>query len=348
MNFSLFFSLKMIQGIENTDYSKKIGNNHYVPENFGSTHPFVEKPQNISSQLNELPDFAKYLFLDKKIPEEDKDLFQEDFLLKYMDDLYFRETTEGQYIYLIREEKRGIYHYYGVGDELIVDEKLQDIPGARILRIKVESKVTVYPFYTLRYQTTNDANVGFAYSRCGIVSNNEHFSESYNRLIDTGASYSTIPFMDRWNYDLREYSQENVSSSRYSLNVSELKNNIRTQDIIPLSGLGNMLVLKIIWKIPILFSIDGLPPIRVSDMIVPLEKIDDFYILGIDILRRHTLIMSSTNMKTDIKILPSERINNTLSEEMNITITKTSVSIGDTFKNITGFSSKVSSPSSKK
>jgi hypothetical protein len=76
---------------------------------------------------------------------------------------------------------------------------------------------------------------------------------------------------------------------------------------------------KIVWDSPLLFSFESLPPVSLSECIIP--KYNDNFV-GMDIISQHTIFLSSKGGQTDIRIFPSE-----YSEEV-YTITKSGISGG--------------------
>jgi hypothetical protein len=57
------------------------------------------------------------------------------------------------------------------------------------------------------------------------------------------------------------------------------------------------------WKRPILISIESWPPVMVNRSFVP-NTDDDF--MGVDVLSKHTIILSSKNMEADLRIYAGE------------------------------------------
>ena len=83
------------------------------------------------------------------------------------------------------------------------------------------------------------------------------------------------------------------------------------------TGSGSTPYISVRFKKPLEFNVDNLPPILILEMVVPREYCETLNVLGSDVLFKHKIIISSSNMKVDIKFLPSEQNNystNTLNE----------------------------------
>lgn len=147
--------------------------------------------------------------------------------------------------------------------------------------------------------------------------------------------------MNHWNYQTQEYKDETHGFGRYDFNYSSLNSNIERKNPLEMDTAGGgTLFIKITWKEAIDISIGDLPAVKVKYMIVPVKYIEDLNVIGMDIICKHTLIMSSKNGNMDLKILPSELI-----EENQTTLRKvTSTVLSKTDNLITNIRKSVSNP----
>lgn len=227
-----------------------------------------------------------------------------------MADRSFRNECQENYIYFLK------WKLFGIGvtrQDLSIPDSY---PGINILRVLItDNPVTEY-LMPIFFQTgiNIDSNIVPRLPRINFNINcsnldsisNSKFTE--HRLLDTGSNYSTIPFLDKWNYETGiSYRNESIGSGRYSFNCSTLNNNIENVDILPLeTGAGDALFKKLTWKDPLLCSIGDLFPIRVKYMIVPVKYTPNLNIIGFDIISKHIMILSSKGMEIDIKFFSSE------------------------------------------
>lgn len=128
------------------------------------------------------------------------------------------------------------------------------------------------------------------------------------KLIDTGASYTTIPNPNKWNCRTQKYNITNMGRRTNPLeilndNIDEVVNLILETG----NGTNNFQIVK--WKVPLKISIGTLPQVNVRRMIAPNDETQkDVNVLGFDIISKHTIVISSRNNKVDMLITAGESL----------------------------------------
>lgn len=267
--------------------------------------------------LTEVPVFASLVFTDKYIKESEKIKFINKFLYKYLEDKEFRKNVQNYMLYFHNKKLYGVL--------ASIDEVEPNKLGHELLGIQISDSPTIgylLPIAQANIFVGQLANPKLPHISCICTNINFDLNIKEERLFDTGSSFSTIPFINDWDYINGMYlkpEEQDIFSRKINYDCTKLNQNILTiTKVIYISGTGNMEMNEVIWKEPIFLSIDDLPPIRLKKMIVPVNKVRDLNILGIDMIFRHTVIISSNNYNVDIKFLPSEQIGNiSLQEDIN-------------------------------
>jgi hypothetical protein len=258
--------------------------------------------------LDDLPRFARCILTDKQITSKEKRKFVRKVLIPYFTDENMKREWSEKYLYFVDRK------LYAIADEYYsrtIHDELPGIPGSKIVKMLISEnppKVYMLPVAQYTYNLTGTALVKvdtfFYYDGAQI-------RDSLLRLVDTGSTYSTIPFIECWNYETLSYNSVSLSR-KYAFNPENLNNNIDDVSDLELeTGNGKCDYMQVLWREPLLFSIEDLPPVKVYKMIVKKEepRRDDITkILGFDIISKHTMIISSRDMRVDIKFLPSEQI----------------------------------------
>lgn len=256
----------------------------------------------------ELPSFARIIFSNKLFKHSDK-IKIKDFLIDYMNNVNdYQHEFEGNYIVFINRKLDGIYSSNRFEK---TNSKFDfDIGKDEIITVKITKNQEFCQLNNLGQTTikgkTNDENSYKCFStNCSIKYNNEEIFQKY--IIDTGAYKTVIPHLHKWNYKTLKYDNKNLGRRS---TASMLNENIVCSDIVETKCVGNIVnFYNVIFKKSVDFSINGLHPVKIPSMIVPVEKTNVCQLLGIDIICKHTMIISSTNNAVDIKFYSNESIN---------------------------------------
>ncbi len=256
----------------------------------------------IDIDADKLPRFVHMVFSEHMISDKEKFRFVDEFLLKYLNDDEFRKESQELDIFFV---------YFKFWNKLGMDRNDADIPrdtpGTRVLSFTVTDNPVIEYFLPIRGQVNVDIH-----SSLPKIDTKIYVRDDYNiherRLLDTGASYTTIPGLDYWDYETGvQYKDYSIGAGRNSFNFNELNDNIFSAKNIDLNcAEGGVIFKKIILIKPIFISIDGLPPVSIKEMIAPLKKTDDMNVIGFDMIKKHTIIISSYEGVPSFKVLASE------------------------------------------
>lgn len=237
--------------------------------------------------LDKIPEFAKIIFSDEKYVGKEK--FVKHFLLRYIRDKNFRKYTEGMNVFFSDFKYHGVLEYE--------DIKNFNIPGYKKIIVEVnENPKDEYLLMQVNVNIGHYTDNNFGYTNLTIKYKNKTYKE--RRLIDTGATYSTIPCIDDWDYDNLIY-----------FNNSDLTKNIEVAKSSPfITGGGKIEFKKIIWKEELNVGIENLPMLKTKFSVVPQKFTKNLNIIGMDIIPYYTMILSSYNGQVSMKILPSENL----------------------------------------
>ena len=242
-----------------------------------------------------IPLFAQLIFKDENYADEEKFKFKEYFLNKYLKSPSFRKEVEGFYIFFFEHKLFAVYE-----KKEHIDPK---IPGYKLMGYKISEN---YEKQSIMYTSQINISGGdlnkfnLAKVNCICSFPDINMSVSEKRLIDTGSTYTSIPFINEWDFSKQFYNSEFEHSYALNTNILSLVKEVFDTA----NGDSDYIILT--WRIPLLISVDTLHPVKIKEMIVPIKYLNNFTILGVDVIFRHTVIISSKNYFVDIKFLPSE------------------------------------------
>ena len=254
----------------------------------------------------DLPSFARQIFSLQGISNETKLEIVNKVLIPYMEDKEFHKSVQGKYIFLLEDKFSGVY----------IHRKLSripvDYPGYKILEVLISDNPPTVDFFSVYQETINVSN-GLTIKVDRKI-HLDNFIISEKVLIDSGASLTTIPAMNHWNFKTKEYKQiSDGYGGRYEFNYSSLNSNIERKNTLEVcTAVGISSYTKITWKEPINISIGDLPTIKIKYMVVPEKYIENLDVIGMDVISKHTMILSSKGMNMDLKIFPSEHIDSSV------------------------------------
>lgn len=251
---------------------------------------------------SEMPTFMSIILTNKKYSDNIKKQLVDKLMYKYMEDEELRNNLEGYRIIFLDNKFLGIYE--NVRSAPIPENypgwKIRCVP---ILKDRIAGYLMVHQVIV---NIGKDERPNLARVNTLIYINEEDYIED-EKLIDTGASYTTIPFPEKWDVETGTYKIKNFGRRPNPLAI--LNNNIESVDDLKLKTSNGESTHSIVeWKIPLKLSVGGLQPVEIKHMTAPLiNEQKQTNVLGFDVLSKHTLIMSSRDMCFNIQIMSSER-----------------------------------------
>ena len=244
----------------------------------------------------EIPSFIQALISDVNFAEDVKWFFVLKAMPKYLNDSDLRERANGKMLVFYKNVFLGIF----------LDHKYAPIPEGAYGSDIGGVEIMIEPGgYLLVHQVIVDigSNLRPNLARTEITC----FCDETNyiqelKLIDTGASYTTIPNPNKWNPIIKKYNFTNMGRRTNHLEI--LNDNIdEVTNLILETGNGTNIFQIVKWKIPLKISIGTLPSVNVRRMIAPIDESQQgVNVLGFDIISKHTIVISSRNNKVDMLI----------------------------------------------
>lgn len=277
-----------------------------------------------------VPDFAKAVFVDRFIPNSLKVAYIEEFLTHYIHNPQFKRENDGKYIvfsffddeldFFIINSKDELLGRKDVGKvrDVIPIGPLREIYSAMIScrekKVSVEStksKVTI-PSQKLQ------RNISFIKSnhyriKCGMTLSEKYignddpnirFDVNLHCIFDTGADATFLFLPQYWDFEKHNFvrnSGDPVIDQWHDnvLHVEPILNNVACG--------GKSHVDTIFFKNPLYVSINGLDPVPIYQMIVPLfppKNVEEFLLLiGLDVINQYSSIISRFDGKVCLRIM---------------------------------------------
>lgn len=251
----------------------------------------------------DVPVFIQGIYSDDRNTNTDKIKMTHEFILKYLTDEEYASSIRGlcvvyldfSFFAIMGEKEAGILNLstYKKRGNIMVLLEIEDDP---------EKKYLMYSNQVTISDTSPEktARIDFI-----IYIGDEKIIEK--RLCDTGASYTTIPYPHLWDYEKLKY-KEDQPGGRYDFDTSTLNSMIKSTKNLKLSVASAVdktvyNYLTVTFKEEIDVSIGSLKPVKISKMIVPKVEIKDLYIIGIDVLFKHVIIVSPGKFNIEMKIM---------------------------------------------
>lgn len=253
-----------------------------------------------------IPYFIKAIYSNNRVRNDNKIKMTHEFILKYLTDEEYASSIRGlsivyldfSFFAIMDEEEAGLLNLtiYKKRGNVMLLLKIEDNPEKKYLMFS--NQLTINDI-----STEKTARVNFI-----IYVGDEKITEK--RLCDTGASYTTIPYPELWDYENLKY-KEDQPGGRYDFDTSTLNSIIKTTSELTLSVASpteeyEPNYLTVVFKKEIDVSIGDLPPVQLSQMIVPKVEVKNLDIIGIDVLFKHIIIVTpaSCTSGTEMKIMP--------------------------------------------
>jgi hypothetical protein len=289
------------------------------PEIEYEIEPEFDYNQNEYLTEESVPNFAKAVFIDPYIKNSLKQEFLDEFLVPYLTDYSFRNKNKGKYIVFLNKKKYLIINNHddlaSVGD--INDGKLcihiGELPKigntfvSKVIINREEGDTLV--------KKADGGNLNIFKQNpykitCGITHipevRTDHiaFDNNISCIVDTGADISYLFLFKYWKFDVSNFTNNIIngtteywSSRHYSTERIETSaaNNIQC------------LVDLIVLHTPLYISINGLNPVPIMHLLVPIKRpicdTNFTYLIGQDILTQHTYIQSKFDGKVQLRII---------------------------------------------
>lgn len=180
--------------------------------------------------ISELPQFAQIVFVNKHISDKEKFRFVELVLNPYMTDQDFRDGSQEHYVFFVT------WRLFGIAKTTKEMNVPPEYPGYNIYGVLMTDN-------PIKAYLLSLAQVGISINSCmnpnlpRIEFNSYYNDHIYKekRLVDTGASYTTIPVLDKWDYiSGNGYLDQIEGIGRYTYNYSVLNDNIESVFDLPI------------------------------------------------------------------------------------------------------------------
>jgi len=280
--------------------------------------PYFEYKQQGLTDEN-VPNFAKAMFIDPFIKNHLKQKFIDTFLLKYVNDRQFRVKNKGKYIVIIdnseyeivnnEQESIALRNYQKGGKLNIYIGDLMKFNGgvSKVVFDRSEgfSKLKTSDGTTIDIYKQNHYKLKCGITHLPTLQNNcVAFDNNIECVYDTGCDISFLFLLNLWNFNkfkfneiarngTTEYWNDNnfKKIERIEFNIAD--NNITFVNLIELDN-------------PLYISINGLNPVPIYTLIVPIIEPENhksmMFLIGLDIINQHTSIISKFNNKVELRI----------------------------------------------
>lgn len=302
------------------DYLSQFVDLNYIPppKKIYKYEPYFEyRKQGLTDE--NVPDFAKVIFINPFIKNRLKQEFIDTFLLNYIKSKRFKDEYNGKYIVILNNldytivnsiDESVALNDYQIGGKIniFIGELFTVRAGVSTVILKREQghqtfekidgeKISVHKQETYKV-------------KCGITHNEtiQYGSVAYNKdiecLYDIGCEISYLFLPELWDFELNkfkdnirngttEYWNKNYFNNTHSIYLTIADNNKTVVNLIHL-------------KNPLYITINGLNPVPVYYLLIPLlepeEESNMLFLIGLDIINQHSSIISKFNGKVELRI----------------------------------------------
>lgn len=303
-----------------TDYLQQFVDPNYVapPKTIYKYEPYFEYRQKGVTDEN-LPDFAYVFFTNRFIKNTLKQEFLDNFLIKYLTDKKFKARHDGKYIVVLNNTEYVIVNSIEDSDSLNnhqiggkMNIYIGDLPRVRagvstIVKDKKEGNCV--------FKTSNGENISVykqqTYKlKCALTHKTvlEHGSMAYNKNIDciydTGCEISYLFLPELWDFENYKFKNNIRNGTTEYWN----RNNFGRTSCVYIEGAnGNIFSVNLIYlKNPLYISVEGLNPVPVYYLLVPIEEPDEntefLFLIGLDIINQLSSTISMFNGKVQLRL----------------------------------------------
>lgn len=252
-------------------------------------------PSDFIYNEKDIPLFIKGIYSHPYYTEESKQSLFEILFRQYLTDSYFRYSVQEKKIYFVNNEYAGFLE----PNELI---RLRKLGNSVVGIILTDNPVILDEFFNMS-ETINAPINNQGYFKPFVDIN--FFLKSRNmenRLYDTGATTSTIPYLQYWNHQKQKY---NTNKHDLKSNLEYLNSNIQEiNEIYVTTGSGQDQRILITWKNDLVVSIGELFPIKIKTMLAPVYEKSNISLIGMDIISMHETTFYTENNKLKLRIRP--------------------------------------------
>ena len=265
----------------------------------------------LNIKVDELPLFAYLIFQTPLFSDKDKMKIKNKFLIKYLNDESFQNEYENWHFVFINRIFNGLYDNVEFENMDKDDaEKLDFTIGKdEIMTVEINKNPIIYSLYNCGQVTVKCNGKDNTYDEfrvaCKLIDGENEFQDEYT--VDSGAFKTVFPELKMWHYINCNYNYKNLGMRP---DLSTINDALIRKRLIATKNIGHS---QEFWEIffnrDFYFSIGDLPKIKITSLIAPQYDINMSQLLGRDIICKHTMLLSSTNDKVDIKFFANESIN---------------------------------------
>ena len=213
--------------------------------------------------LIDLPLFAQQIFSNKGIEKKEKQKFYKDFLINYLEDDNFRQESQDLMVFFYFSMYVGVFHLQAIR------QANGEGYAKNVFKVTDNPEIGSLKILQITIPVSNGRN-SYKLPKTEINFNINGNLYSETRLIDTGSNYSTIPYIEKWNYAEKN---PNYLESK-NPNIEHLRTNVDFSEDAEIETAGDISnYKKIYWKNPLILSLQDLPEIDIEFSIVPNKKL---------------------------------------------------------------------------
>jgi len=298
---------------------------------------YVEPYNFENSELKEeyVPFYFKTIFSTPFIPNEERQRFIDNFLIRYLTDNIFYESMQGKYLLFMNHKWEGVI-------ENLEEAMNYGLQGDRKQTWGIGHSKSDFSNYGTSYISGDRPTVVIDPDEINNIHNilNKRTGNRYNKNIETRSHYmvnialshrSDLNFLDELDrkqalfsvteliYDLgaqismlpffgifnRQLSQFDETNPQYGVMFSEWNKKIgdTNNGFMYVAGGYKIPIINIIFNEPLYESIEGLKPVPVHKFYITFEENpDQMILLGLDVIDQHTSILSNYSGRTQLRI----------------------------------------------
>jgi hypothetical protein len=258
----------------------------------------------------DVPPFMVAVFITPFISTDEKDKFARDFCRSYFDNIDYKESVEGKFLYFENDVIHSILdnihempqHDTYVSKLIVPIGKLQSHNGYAKVSQELNFRTTTYDLTdqrnTYHGERLSDTMIvirpiSFIFGCTMNVTESIDFSMIKNKIIDTGLEITPLFDTSFWDFRNGRFLSESLRNYEAA----------RVTDILQTCN-GAKYEYIIFLKRPFFVSIGGLPPVKIFSFTVSInETTESISLIGMDIISQYSLIMSKFDGKYGMKIM---------------------------------------------
>ena len=277
--------------------------NRFIEESESDSEEYEEFNYYQDEVLNPktLPNFMDVIFTNPYIPSEQKQIFLEEFAIKYLKEKKFKNSVKGKYILFFNNiyteiiDKKTDAFNYGTGRDSKITIKIGELERNKQFMGKIceslkykEDEIYTYEDTTIIYKKVSGSII-----KCGMGDTNTIIDENrfkiMDKLIDTGCDITPIFCKSLWDFKKSKF--------KLGMNIDHLENFFGFVDQrLTETCNGDIYVNMIYLKKPLYVTIKGLNPVPIYILSVPLLSKGTLpNLIGLDVISQYTMMISNFN-----------------------------------------------------